>query len=114
MWKEDDELMVRFPNGPEVAVVPLDPDDMYEFYDVYVNSRFTHTCAFRTGFNALQMGVLCTIIRDNEHVRIAESPDSTCVPAHQLFKMKAALIRFASEKPLRNRVLKANAERTKK
>lgn len=114
LWTEEHELMVQFTHGPEIAIVPLDENDIYEFHDVYVNRRFTHTCAFRADFDATETGVLCTIIRDQGHIRIAESPDSRCIPAHELYKRKGTFTRFAPAKPLRNQVLKTNAERATK
>ena len=71
-YDEDDALTINMFDGAEITVAPL----IMGYYDIIVDDKSLYHCYY-TGE---AKGVLINIIADRTGVRIAPSPDSTCLP----------------------------------
>lgn len=104
LWASESELKVRFTDETAVSIVAVSDT----LFDIFISKRnrevFTHTCAFRSTYNAAYIGVLLIIVKDGKSFKIAESPDSLCVPAYKYEEEKE--VAWGRQPSLRVRLLR--------
>lgn len=100
LWDSEGNLTVLFKDGRSVLI-----HSKNNLHDVFINDHFSHTCAFRTPWSH---GTLMMIIKEKQNIKIAESPDSFCLPIFEI-KQEAVPKKKKQAKSLRVAVLKAQA-----
>lgn len=115
LWESEDELTVRFDkDATTVTVKPNSVQNPRELFDVYLESTFVYTCAFRTTRDIKHDSVLFNIIKEGRFIKIAESPDSTCTPNDREYSEEEVKKRFKREHSLRLTLLKAKVQKSLK
>lgn len=79
MYAAEREFMVFFDDATSVMLDMTNYQNNRDIFDVYVNGGLTKTCMFHG--QKTRDGVLVHIFKEKEDVRVAESSDSTCIPA---------------------------------